>query len=402
LTRAIATPAPPTTLLLAFNFPPLGGGIARWMGELALRYPPNSLVVSTGRHPGAAASDRRFPQPIDHAPIRASRLRTLNGLALWGARAGALVRRTHPGFAWCAELKPAGYPARWLRARYGLPYGVIVHGTELLLLEAKLRRSRFKRWTARALLGDAAVVVANSRWTADLARSVLTALDRPALAAGVRVVPLGAAPERFRPGIDPRPVREKYGLDGGPWLLTVSRLDWHKGIDTVIEALPAVRAACPAAPPRYAVAGVGNVRPHFERLVAERGLGSAVRFLGFVPDDELPALYNAADLYVGASRQVALLAEGFGIAIVEASACGLAVVGGRSGGVPDAVRDGETGILVDPDDPTALARGITGLLADPERRRRMGAAGRRAVESYFNWDRVARDLIRIDEEFRRR
>jgi len=389
------------TLLLAFNFPPQGGGIARWMGELALRYPPGCLIVSTGRHAASQASDPRFPQPIDHAPVRAKRLRTLNGLVLWTARAGGLVRRAHPGFAWCAELKPAGYPARWLRARYGLRYGVLVHGTELLLLDAKLRRSRFKRWTARELLGGAAVVVANSRWTADLARALLGALGRPALAADVRVVPLGTAPETFRPGIDPRPARETYGLDGGPWLLTVSRLEWHKGIDMVIRALPAVRAAFPGAPPRYAVAGVGPQRPRLERLAADLGLGDAVRFLGFVPDAELPGLYNGADLYVGASRRVELLAEGFGISLVEASACGLAVVGGRSGGVPDAVRDGETGLLVDSDDPVAIAAGIIRLLRDPELRGRMGAAGRRAVETYYNWDRVARDLIAIDREFRR-
>jgi len=369
------------------------------MGELALRYPPHSLLVSTGRHAGSEASDRRFPQAIDHVGIRATRLRTLNGLALWTARAGALARRSGAAFAWCAELKPAGYPARWLSARHAVPYGVIVHGTELLLLQAKMHRSRFRRWTARQLLGGAAVVVANSRWTASLARTVLDALGRPTLARDVRVVPLGTTPSHFRPGIDPRSVRAKYGLDGGPWLLTVSRLDTHKGIDTAIRALPAVRAAFPTV--RYAVAGVGSHRPEFERLVATLGLGDAVRFLGFVADDELPALYNAADLYVGPSRRYDLLAEGFGIALVEASACGLAVVAGDSGGVPDAVRDGETGLLVDPDDPAAVTAGITRLLGDPALRRRLGDAGRRAVETYYNWDRVARDLIAIDREFRR-
>ena len=369
------------------------------MGEVARRYPRQSLVVSTGRYAGSEAGDPAFPQRIDRVGIRATRLRTLNGLARWTWRASELVRRLRPGFAWCGELKPAGYPARWTRARYGLPYGVIVHGTELLLLDAKRRRSAFKRWTARQLLGGCAVVVANSRWTADLARTLLGALDCPSLAAGVRVVPPGTTPSHFRPDIDPRPVRRKYGLDGGPWILTVSRLDRHKGIDTVIQALPAVRAAFPAA--RYAVAGVGSPKPHFQRLAADLGLGDAVRFLGFVPDDELPAVYNAADLYVGVSRRYDLLAEGFGIAIVEASACGLAVVGGRSGGVPDAVREGETGILVDPDDPAAVAGGITQLLADDALRRRMGAAGRRAVETYYNWDRVVDDLIRIDAEFRR-
>jgi phosphatidyl-myo-inositol dimannoside synthase len=394
------------TLLLAFNFPPLGGGIARWMGELARRYPPGSLVVSTGRHTGSALSDPQFPQPVDHAPIRATRLRTLNGLALWTARASRLVRRHRPGFAWCGELKPAGYPARWLRARRRLPYGVIVHGTELLLLEAKIERSRFRRWTARELLGGAAVVVANSRWTAERARALLGALDRPTHGGDVRVVPPGTDPAQFHPGIDPRPVRARFQLDGGegggPWLLTVARLEWHKGIDTVIRALPAVRAAFPAAPPRYAVAGIGPHRARFEQLAAELGLGEgAVRFLGFVPDDDLPGLYNAVDLYVGASRRVELLVEGFGISLVEASACGLAVVAGRSGGVADAVREGETGLLVEPGDPAAVAAGITRLLGDAELRRRMGAAGRRAVETYYNWDRMARDLIQIDGEFRR-
>ena len=367
--------------------------------ELARRYPPRTLVVSTGTYPGSAESDARFAQPIDRVGVRATRLRTLHGLALWTWRARALARRDRPGFTWCAELKPAGYPARWLARRPGIPYGVLVHGTELLLLDRKIHRSAFKRWTARRLLGEAAVVVANSTWTAELARSVLAELGRngpPPVP--VRVVQLGTDPAQFRPGLDPRAARATYGLDGGPWLLTVSRLEWHKGIDTTIRALPAVRAAVPRA--RYAVAGVGPRRAELERLARELGLGDAVRFLGAVPDADLPAVYNAADLYVGASRRHALLVEGFGISLVEASACGIAVVGGRSGGVPDAVRDGETGLLVDPDEPAAVAAGITTLLRDPERRRQMGAAGRRAVETHYNWDRVARDLIQIDREFR--
>ena len=368
------------------------------VSEVARRYPPHTLVVSTGTYPGSAESDARFAQPVDRVGIRGTRLRTVHGLALWTWRARALARRHHPGFTWCAELKPAGYPARWLARRPGIPYGVLVHGTELLLLDRKIDRSAFKRWTARRLLGEAAVVVANSTWTAALARSVLGTLGRDGSTNPVRVVPLGTDPAHFRPDVDPRPARTTYGLDGGPWLLTVSRLEWHKGIDTTIRALPAVRAAVPGA--RYAVAGIGPRRAELERLVAELGLGDAVRFLGAVPDADLPAVYTAAELYVGASRRHALLVEGFGIALVEASACGIAVVGGRSGGVPDAVRDGETGLLVDPDDPAAVAAGITTLLQDPERRRRMGAAGRHAVETFYNWDRVARDLIQIDREFR--
>jgi len=365
------------------------------MGELALRYPHRSLVISTGSYDGSAASDARFPQIIDRIGTRATRLRTIQGLARWTWRAGTLAKQWRPSFTWCAELKPAGYPARWLAARHGVPYGVIVYGTELLLIQEKIRRSRFKRRTAGSIIGQAAVIVAISRWTADLARDVLGTLD---LAVPVETVPLGTTPSLFRPGVDASGVRAKYGLNGGSWLLTVARLEWHKGIDTMIKALPAVRAAHPTA--RYAIAGVGDRLPQLEQLKQQLNLGDAVRFLGAVSDDELPALYNAADLYVGVSRRHDLLVEGFGISLVEASASGLAVVGGRSGGVPDAVRDGETGILVDPDDPAAVAAGVNELLANPERRKQLGAAGRKAVETYYNWDRVVRELMAIDQRYR--
>ena len=276
---------------------------------------------------------------------------------------------------------------------------MLAHGADFLLLQAKARRSRFKRWTARRILERCAVVVANSRWTAHLVRGVLESLGCHALAADVRVVHLGTTPSHFRPGIDPAPVRRKYGLDGGPWLLTVARLDFHKGVDTVIRALPAIRAAVPGT--RYAVAGIGSRRGALEALVVELGLGDAVRLLGFVPDEELPALYNAADLFVLASRRHDLLVEGFGISCVEASACGLPVIGSRSGGIPEAIREGETGLLVEPEDPAAVTAATVRVLEDEALRHSLGAAGRAAVEGYYNWDRVTADLVRIDREFRR-
>ena len=389
-----------STLLLALNFPPFGGGIARMMGEVAARYPSGSAVVSTGMWPGSEASDARFNQTIDRVRVETKRLRTVNGLFRWTRRAASLVGRTapRPGFAWCDEVKPAGYAAAWLNARHGLPFGVLAHGADFLLLQAKIGRSAIKRWTAARILERCAVVVANSRWSADLVRSVLSSLELPALAADVRVVHLGTTPSRFHPDVDPAPARLKYGLDGGPWLLTVARLDHHKGIDTVIRALPAVRAAFPTA--CYAVAGIGDRREMLEQLIAELGLERAVRLLGFVPDEDLPALYNGANVFVLASRRYDLLVEGFGIAVVEASASGLPVIGSRSGGIPEAVREGVTGLVIEPEDPAAVAAAAIRLLGDESLRRQMGRAGRAAVEEYYNWDRVAADLMRIDREFR--
>ena len=382
------------SLLLAFNFPPHEGGIARMMGEMARRYPPYSLVVSTGTYAGSAESDTDYLQGIDRVPVRATRLRTVNGLVRWTIRTDALARRHRPRFTWCAELKPAAYPARWLRARYGIPYGVFTHGAELLLLDHKLRRSRFKHWTGRKLLDGASVFVANSQWTADYTRRILADLGLDRQGDRVRTVPLGTDPEQFQPGLPTAQIRLTYGLEGGPWILTVARLDWHKGFDTVIKALPAVRAAHPNV--RYAIAGVGECRPYLERLVAELQLGDAVRFLGFVPEVDLPELYNAVDVFALVSRRYDLLVEGFGIAAVEASASGLPVVAGREAGLIDAVRDGETGLLVDPYSPAVVAEALNRLLADAALRRRMGAAGRRAVETHFNWDRVVRDIEDIE------
>jgi len=382
------------SLLLAFNFPPHEGGIARMMGEMARRYPPYSLVVSTGTYAGSAESDTDYLQGIDRVPVRATRLRTVNGLVRWTIRTDALARRHRPRFTWCAELKPAAYPARWLRARYGIPYGVFTHGAELLLLDHKLRRSRFKHWTGRKLLDGASVFVANSQWTADYTRRILADLGLDRQGDRVRTVPLGTDPEQFQPGLPTAQIRLTYGLEGGPWILTVARLDWHKGFDTVIKALPAVRAAHPNV--RYAIAGVGECRPYLERLVAELQLGDAVRFLGFVPEVDLPELYNAVDVFALVSRRYDLLVEGFGIAALEASASGLPVVAGREAGLIDAVRDGETGLLVDPYSPAVVAEALNRLLADAALRRRMGAAGRRAVETHFNWDRVVRDIEDIE------
>jgi phosphatidylinositol alpha-1,6-mannosyltransferase len=127
-------------------------------------------------------------------------------------------------------------------------------------------------------------------------------------------------------------------------------------------------------------------------------LADRVRFLSGVPDRDLPALYNCAEVYVGVSRLLSQRVEGFGISLCEASACGVPVVAGRSGGMPEAVQDGETGILVDAESVETVATALRRLLDDPALRARYGSAGRAAVERRYNWDRVTADLVRIAGE----
>src|SRR5688572_30274332 len=202
-----------TQLLLSYDFPPIGGGIARWMSELAKRYPPGSLVVSTGQYPNSAAVDQLSPSPVDRIPIPANRLRTLPGLLLWSRRVEKLSRLLGAEFIWCGNLKPASYPAKWTRRRQGTPYGILLHGGDLLILRKQAQRSSLKRRTARALLESASVLVTNSRWTGDLCRTVLNELEIASGPDWVQTVPLGTDPEVFRPGMDQSDVRVRYGLD---------------------------------------------------------------------------------------------------------------------------------------------------------------------------------------------
>ena len=384
-------------LLLTYDFPPIGGGIARWMGELAKRYPPGSLVVSTGQHPDASEVDATFPNRVDRLPLAARRLRSLQGLLFWSRRAAMLTRQCGVEFIWCGNMKPASYPAKWTMERLGIPFGVLLHGGDLLILQHQVHQSLLKRRTARALLASAAVLVANSRWTRDCCLTLLSELEIEPAERQVQIVPLGADHVFFRPGVDVTDARERYGLGQGRWLLSVARLARHKGIDTALRALAHLRDRYPDL--RYAVVGSGEELGPLGEEARELGVADRVRFLTDVPDRDLPAIYNCAEVYLGVSRLMEQRVEGFGISIAEASACGIPVVAGRSGGIPEAVRDGETGLLVDAERAEAVSEALGLLLDDPGLRARLGGAGRRAVETYYNWDRVAGDLARIGHEF---
>ena len=375
----------------------MGGGIARLHGELARRFPKGELIVSTPSDPDAAEVDAGLPAIIDRLPIGASRTKTLPGVLFWSRRAASLARQHRVRFVHCGNVKPAGYPARWVYERLRVPYSLFLYGADLLSEQHKIRHSAIKRRMTRAIFGGAAALIAISNWTRDLGLAVLGELGLDGHGQRLRVVHLGTDPTSFRPGIDPRAVRDRFALPdaGTRWLVTVARLQRHKGMDTVIAALPAILARAPDV--RYAVAGAGPDRERLEKLTHKLGLADRVRFLGGVTDQDLPALYNLASVYVGASRRSERLGvEGFGISLVEASACGLPVVAGNSGGIPDAVQDGETGFLVPPEDPAALADAICRLLGDATLATRLGGNGRRAVETHFNWDRVVRDLREIE------
>jgi phosphatidylinositol alpha-1,6-mannosyltransferase len=161
-----------------------------------------------------------------------------------------------------------------------------------------------------------------------------------------------------------------------PTFVTVARLaDRYKGHDVLVDALPFVRERVPDA--RWVVIGEGPLRPELEARVRARGLAASVSFLGAVSDEQRDGWLRRADLLAMPSRLPGpgRAGEGFGIVYLEAGAYGKPVVAGAVAGAPDAVLDGETGLLVDPTDPRAVADAIARLLLDRELARRLGAAG---------------------------
>ncbi|MBN1401762.1 MAG: glycosyltransferase family 4 protein [Anaerolineae bacterium] len=247
-------------------------------------------------------------------------------------------------------------------------YAALVHGNDFLAAQRRWHRPGFNM-----LLRRAHPLMTQSQANRQRLRE---------LGLGeVMVIPPGVDPERFRP----RPTAPPLP----PCLLTVGRLVPRKGIDTVLRALALLQPRLPQI--RYQIVGDGPDRGRLEALVETLDLSSRVDFVGHVPDEALPDYYRNAHIFVMPAREEdkGRSVEGFGIVYLEASASGLPVVAGRSGGAVEAVRAGETGLLVDPDAPHALAEALWRLLQDEPLRHRLGRAGRAWVESEMNWERVA-------------
>lgn len=383
------------TLLLTSDFPPLGGGIARLCAEVAARR--SHWVVSTPVPTQGWGREREPAVAIERLGIGVRRARSLPGIALWVRQAARLQRRESVDLVYSANLKPAGYVAYALLALRGIPYLVAAYGRDLLTARRQASHSGLKRRWLRTLLQSARLVVVSSDWAAGQARELMVELGLPGDEPRVRTVRPGVDVERFRPGLEVSAVRSRYGIPPGPVLLTVARLEQHKGIGTVLKALQGLKDLGVT----YLVAGEGSAAGELRRLAASLGVERQVCWLGLVPEDDLPSIYNLADWYVGMSEQIGLEVEGFGISFLEAAACGVPALAARSGGIPEAVLDGETGYLLEPGASDELARAVRALLSKPDHRTRLGKAARLRVGRDFSWSRVCGELDRVEEEVRR-
>ena len=212
-------------------------------------------------------------------------------------------------------------------------------------------------------------------------------------AATLAHLPPGVDTERFRPDPAARAeLRARYRLGSRPTVVCVSRLVPRKGQDMLIRALPRIRQRVDGA--ALVVVGGGPHADALRRLAAGTGVAEHVTFTGGVPAAELPAHHALADVFAMPcrTRGAGLDVEGLGIVFLEASATGVPVVAGDSGGAPETVRQGETGLVVDGRSVDQVADAVSGLLADPDRAAAIGAAGRDWVTAHWRWDTLAARL----------
>ncbi|MFJ5687639.1 MULTISPECIES: glycosyltransferase family 4 protein [unclassified Streptomyces] len=377
------------TLIVTNDFPPRPGGIQAFLHNMALRLDPERLVVyastwKRGREGAEATAAFDAEQPFTVVRDRTTMLLPTPRVT---RRATRLLREHGCESVWFGAAAPLGLMAPALRAAGARRLVATTHGHEAGWAQLPASRQLLRR------IGEGTDTIT---YLGEYTRSRIAAALTPEAAARMVQLPPGVDEKTFHPGSGGQAVRERLGLADRPVVVCVSRLVPRKGQDTLILALPAILARVPDAV--LLIVGGGPYEGALRKLAADTGVADSVRFTGAVPWSELPAHYGAGDVFAMPcrTRRGGLDVEGLGIVYLEASATGLPVIAGDSGGAPDAVLEGETGWVVRGGPPEVAseetAERVVALLGDEELRRRMGERGREWVEERWRWDSLASRL----------
>jgi len=391
------------TLIVTNDFPPRRGGIQSFVHELALRLDPGQLTVYAPKWNGDAAFDAAQPFEVVRHPAS-----LMIGGPSVRRRAAELARSRNAEAVIFGASAPLGLITPVLR-KAGVRRAIaITHGHEAGWAALPVARQALRQ------IGERTDVMT---YLGEYFRVRVAAALSPAAAARMARLHPGVDAGVFRPDPAARAmIRDRHGLADRPVVVCVSRLVARKGQDTLLRAWPAVIEQVPDA--ALLIVGGGPYAKTLHELAGRTGLTASigsprqgtgagrpaeptaaaarpsVYFTGPVPQEELPAHYAAGDVFSMPcrTRRGGLDVEGLGIVYLEASATGLPVVGGDSGGAPDAILEGETGYVVGGRDIAALSARLTALLKDPSGAKAMGEKGRAWVERDWNWDLIASRL----------
>ena len=362
-------------LVVTNDFPPRLGGIQTFVEELVRRRPVDTVVVYTSSWGDTWEHDRVQPYPI--VRYRRSVLLPTPDVA---QRCVQLMRAYDCDTVLFGAAAPLGLLGPRLRQAGARRIIALTHGHEAGWAGMPGGSPLLRR------IGDGVDVVT---YLGAYTRARIAAALTPAAAARMAQLTPGVQDTLFTPEVDGSAIRARHGLTGRKVIVCVSRLMPRKGQDVLIRALPAIRSRVEDA--ALLIVGDGPYRRQLEQLVDSLRLGRHVVMAGAVPWAELPAHYAAGDVFAMPcrTRNRGLDVEGLGIVYLEASATGLPVVAGDSGGAPDAVLDGQSGYVVPGRDAATIADRVSGLLVDEDLARRMGARGRTWVEEQWRWERTS-------------
>jgi len=358
------------------DFGPRAGGIETFVIGLIERLPLGSVTVYTSQQGDTKSYDQNWLEQFgvkvvrDKSKILLPTPRVIRAIK-------ELISKQKIEVAFFGAAAPLALMAQSLRKAGARRIVSLTHGHEVWW--AKLWPFN---WAIRYIGNN----VDHLTYLGDFTRKEISrSLSAKAASAMVKIAP-GIDTEHFTPQSSAPLLRESLGLTNNKVIVSVGRLVHRKGQDSLISSLPEILRHHPEA--HVLMVGTGPYQKHLQDLVEKLEVQDSITFIGRIQYADLPRYISVGDVFAmpSRSRLAGLEVEGLGIVYLEASACGLPVIAGKSGGAPDAVLEGETGITVDGRDPADIARAINSLLDDPIKAKEMGHRGREWIISNWRWD----------------
>ena len=361
-------------LLVTNDLGPHAGGIETFLIGLITQLNGAEIVIFTSTEPGSEKFDTDLMEKFDVVVLR-DKSKMLLPTPRVTRRVLEIIEKFGCEVAWFGAAAPLGMMANKLK-RNGIKKAIAIsHGHEVWWAKVPIFKLAMRR------IGNGCDVVTYlGEFTKNAIQKSLG--EHPNL---VQIAP-GISISNFRPGDKPENLVTKYGLRNSPTIVCVGRLVRRKGQDKLIKAMPKIISKIPNA--KLLIVGEGKIRKQLEKSVRKLNLEDNVVFTGRVSYAELPDYFLLGDLFAmpSRSRLFGLEVEGLGIVYLEASASGIPVLAGSSGGAPDAVKPGITGFVANGRDVDDIAAKAIEILSDKNLANQMGDSGRKWAEEYWSWE----------------
>lgn len=372
-------------LFVTNDFGPRAGGIETFIIGLIERLPKNTVTVYTSAQNDTRAYDRSWLDEYGVSVIR-DRARVLLPTPRVARAIRQVSKNSGIAIGVFGAAAPLGLLAPSLRASGVKHIVALTHGHEVWWAKVfpfSLALSKIVR--------SVDVLTHLGNFTKN---EISQSLNSESAHSMQKLAP-GIDTSHFAPIPSSSLLRNELGLSSAKVIVSVGRLVHRKGQDRLIQALPTIRQKIPNA--HLLLVGEGPYRKKLEALAHKSGVSDAVTFIGRVQYSDLPRYICVGDIFAMPcrSRFAGLEVEGLGIVYLEASACGLPVIAGNSGGAPDAVLDGISGVVVDGENLAAISKAVVDLLSNPEKAHHMGIAGRKWIIEEWSWDRWAKRFWEI-------